>query len=116
VTIGFLAWACGKLDELDKRALLLVWDNASWHISQEVKGWIKEHTVRSKEKEEGYGFCPAPAHQKPVAHPIEPRWIHAKRRVMETDRLLSGRELAQRVCDDFGCAYEKHLTLTEKVA
>jgi hypothetical protein len=30
--------------------------------------------------------------------------------------LLSGRELAQRVCDDFGCAYEEHLTLTENVA
>jgi hypothetical protein len=36
--------------------------------------------------------------------------------VVETDRLLSGRELAQRVCDDFGCAYEEHLALTENVA
>jgi hypothetical protein len=35
---------------------------------------------------------------------------------VEANRLLSGRELAQPVCDDFGCAYEEHLTLTENVA
>jgi hypothetical protein len=64
VTIGFLAWACGKLEELDKKALLLVWDNASWHISQEVKGWIKEHNRQVKREEEGYGFCPAPCPPK----------------------------------------------------
>jgi DDE superfamily endonuclease len=117
VTTEFLAWVCGKLAELGKRALLLVWDNASWHISQEVKVWIKEHNRQVKGAGKGVRILPCPLPTKsPWLNPIEPRWVHAKRRVVEADRLLSGRELAQRVCDDFGCAYEAHLTLTEKVA
>jgi DDE superfamily endonuclease len=117
VTIAFLVWVCGKLEELDKRALLLVWDNASWHISQEVKGWIKEHNRQVKREGTGVRILPCPLPTKsPWLNPIEPRWVHAKRRVVEADRLLSGMGLAQRVCDDFECAYEEHLTLTEKVA
>ncbi len=37
VTCEFLLWACEHLDAEGKRALLLVWDNASWHISQAVR-------------------------------------------------------------------------------
>jgi hypothetical protein len=60
VSTTFLAWSCNKLEELGKKALLLVGDNASWHISQEVKGWIKEHNCQVKREGRGYGFCPAP--------------------------------------------------------
>jgi transposase len=117
VTIAFLLWVCGKLEALGKKALLLVWDNASWHISQGVKGWIKEHNRQVKGAGKGVRILPCPLPTKsPWLNPIEPRWLHAKRKVVETDRLLSGRELAQRVCDDFGCAYEEHLALTENVA
>jgi transposase len=117
VSTTFLAWSCNKLETLGKKALLLVGDNASWHSSQEVKGWIKEHNRQVKEEGRGVRILPCPLPTKsPWLNPIEPRWVHAKRRVVEADRLLSGRELAQRVCDDFGCAYEEHLTLTENVA
>jgi hypothetical protein len=93
VTTRFLAWVCGKLEELDKRALLLVWDNASWPISQEAKGWIKEHSRQVKREGRGVRIlpCPRPA-KSPWLNPIEPRWVHAKRRVVE----------AERVCGDFG--------------
>jgi transposase len=117
MTVAFLAWVCSKLEALGKKALLLVWDNASWHISKEVQGWIKAHNRRVKAEGKGVRILPCPLPTKsPWLNPIEPRWIHTKRRVVEADRLLSGRELAQRVCDDFGCAYEEHLTLTETVA
>ena len=117
VTTAFLDWSCSQLEALGKEALLLVWDNASWHLSQEVEGWIKEHNRQVKREGKGIRILPSPLPTKsPWLNPIEPRWVHAKRRVMEADRLLSGRELAQRVCDDFGCAYEEHLALTEKVA
>jgi L-fuculose-phosphate aldolase len=33
--------------------------------------------------------------------PIEPRWLHAKRKVLEPERKLSSKELSQRVCDHF---------------
>jgi DDE superfamily endonuclease len=117
VTTTFLEWACGKLEALGKKALLLVWDNASWHISKEVKGWIRGHNRQVKAERQGVRILPCPLPTKsPWLNPIEPRWVHAKRKVVEADRLLAAGELAQRVCDDFGCPYEEHLTLTEKVA
>ncbi len=32
VTEDFLAWACTRLAAEGKTALLLVWDNAAWHV------------------------------------------------------------------------------------
>ncbi len=57
VTTGFLAWVCGKLAALGKRALLLVWDNASWLMCQEANRQVKREGT-------GYGFCPAPCPPK----------------------------------------------------
>lgn len=117
VTTGFLAWACSKLESLGKRALLLVWDYASWHISKEVKGWIKEHNHRVKAQGKGVRILPCLLPIKsPWLNPIEPRWVHAKRRVVEARRLLAGGELAQRVCDQFGCQHEPHLVIPEQVS
>src|SRR5262249_13100641 len=42
VTVDFLGWVYGELAREGKHALLLVWDNASWHISARVRSWIKE--------------------------------------------------------------------------
>ena len=117
VTTAFLEWSCHKLGALGKKALLLVWDNASWHISKMVKEWISQHN--RKVKLDGIGVriveCPLPI-KSPWLNPIEPKWAHSKRRVVEADGLLSARELAQRVCDDFGCTYGIHLTISENVA
>ncbi len=48
VTTRFLAWVCERLAEEGKKALLLVWDNASWHISQAVRHWIRAHNRQAK--------------------------------------------------------------------
>ena len=48
VTCEFLRWVCAQLAAEGKRALLLVWDNASWHVSQLVRSWIKEHHRAAK--------------------------------------------------------------------
>ena len=48
-------------------------------------------------------------------NPIEPRWVHAKRKVVEADGLLSAKELIDRICANFGCAHEEHLSILEKV-
>jgi hypothetical protein len=110
VTTAFLGWACGKLEALGKKALLLVWDNASWHISNEVQGWIKETG-------EGVRILPCLLPIKsPWLNPMEPRWVHAKRRVVEPDRVLAGDELAQRVCEQFGCQHEPHLAIPDQVS
>ncbi len=46
VTTQFLAWCCDRLAAEGKGAMLLVWDNASWHLSKEGGAWIREHPQR----------------------------------------------------------------------
>jgi hypothetical protein len=59
--------------------------------------------------------CPLPV-QRPWLNPIEPKWVHGKRRAAEPDRLLSARETAERACQALGCAYAEHLALPQQVA
>jgi hypothetical protein len=40
ITTRFLEWSCQKLQALGKKVLLLIWDNASWHVSKEVRRWL----------------------------------------------------------------------------
>lgn len=37
VTTVFLGWCCQEVTARGKTALLLAWDNASWHGSKEVR-------------------------------------------------------------------------------
>jgi hypothetical protein len=48
ITARFLSWCCQKLQAAGKMAWVLIWDNASWHISKEVKGWITSHNREVK--------------------------------------------------------------------
>src|SRR3954452_18539192 len=48
VTCSFLAWVAGRLAAEGVRVLALVWDNAPWHVSREVRTWIREHNRRVK--------------------------------------------------------------------
>lgn len=117
ITTQFLDWCCHKLEALGKRALLLVWDRASWHKSQLVQEWIHEHNRAVKESGEGVRILPCLLPSKsPWLNPIEPKWRHGKRKVVEPDGVLSADELAQRVCNCFGCAHEDHLSIPEKAA
>ena len=60
VTTRYLAWCCAKLEAAGKEALLLVWDNASWHRSREVRRW---RPVRGADRPVLF------AEQEPVAEP-----------------------------------------------
>jgi transposase len=117
LTTRFLAWRCAELAAEGKTALLLIWDNASWHLSKEVRGWIRERNRRVKRTGEGVRIvaCYLPV-KSPWLNAIEPRWVHAKRAVVEPDRLLSAEELIARVCAYFDCPHEPHLTLTKNAA
>ena len=37
ITTQFLGWCAERLEALGRKVLLLTWDNASWHISKEVR-------------------------------------------------------------------------------
>lgn len=116
VTTQFLDWCCLKLQAMGIRVWALIWDNASWHISQAVRGWLREHNRQVKRSGQGVRIlvCPLPT-KSPWLNPIEPKWVHSKRRVVEPDRTLSAQELADRVCATFGCDHEAHLSIPENV-
>ena len=117
ITTQFLQWCCAKLQEMGICVLLLVWDNASWHISHAVRNWIREHNRHVKHSGEGVRIlsCLLPV-KSPWLNPIEPKWVHGKRRVVEPDGTLSTQELADRICATFMCDHEEHLAIPEKVA
>jgi transposase len=102
-TTAVLAWWCAKLQAAGKEALLLVWDNAPWHVSRAVRTWIRAHNQRVKWSGRGVRIicCPLPI-KSPWLNPIEPKWAHGKRRVVEPARLLSADELIDRVYAAFG--------------
>ena len=117
ITTQFLSWNCQRLEALGKKALLLVWDNASWHKSKFVRDWIAANNREVKNGGRGIRIVPCFLPKKsPWLKRIEPKWIHGKRKVVEPDRLLDAHELADRVCEVFGCAHEAHLTIHREVA
>ena len=78
ITTQFLSWCCHRLRQRGKKALLLIWDNASWHKSREVRGWITAHNRRVKDggSEAGVRIVPCLLPTKsPWLNAIEPKWV-----------------------------------------
>jgi hypothetical protein len=103
VTEDDLAWVCERLGWDGKKALLLVWDNAPWHVSRRVRAWIQAHNRRVKQQG-GVRIlaCYLPS-KSPWLNPIEPKWVHGKKAVVEPDRLLTAQEIQGRVCEHYQC-------------
>lgn len=116
LTKQYLDWCCQKLQAIGKKVLILIWDHASWHISQTVWNWIREHNRKVKKSGQGVRIliCLLPK-KSPWLNPIEPMWIHDKRRVVEPGRVLSAQEIAERVCQTFDNPYEPYLTVSANV-
>jgi hypothetical protein len=110
VTIAFLAWCAEQAAAQSKRAVLVIWDNASWHESRIVRRRLREHNRQVKRSGHGVRLlvCFLPV-KSPWLNPIEPKWLHGKQRVAEPDRLLSAAELADRVCATYDCPHYPHL-------
>ena len=117
VTIDYLDWCCRKLHADGQEALFLIWDNASWHVSHQVRNWIRDHNRLVKQRGVGVRIiaCYLPI-KSPWLNAIEATWVHGKRRVLEADRLLTLDELADRVSAAYGCPHEPHLAIPEKAA
>lgn len=97
VTTQFLEWCSKKLFASGKKVWVLIWDNASWHISKEVRRWMQAHNkgVKNSGSEAGVriigGLLPK---KSPWLNPIEPKCVHGKHRVVEMERLLTVGELS----------------------
>lgn len=117
ITMQFLDYCTDKLAQAGKEALLLIWDNASWHKSKEVRNWIAAHNREAKASGCGVRVVPCLLPTKsPWLNPIEPKWVHSKRKVTEPERLLGAYELADRVCGVFDCTHEEHLSIPQEVS
>lgn len=103
VTEDFLGWVCDRLAADGKRALLLVWDNASWHNSKRVRAWIEAHNRQAK-RDGGVRIvaCYLPT-KSPWLNAIEPKWMHGKKAIVEPERKLAAAEVKARVCAYYEC-------------
>lgn len=115
------SWNGLALGKEGKKALLLVWDNASWHVSAMVNEWIRQHNLTAK-REGGVRVlsCLLPI-KSPWLNPIESHWVHGKRAIVEPDRKLAAQETEQqeteqRVCDYFPCPILDHIVITKQVS
>jgi hypothetical protein len=121
ITAQFLSWCCEKLEAVGKKVLVLIWDNASWHVSKELRRWLlgkhNRQQVKKGGSEAGVRIVSCLlAKQSPWLNAIEPKWVHGKRKVVEPDGLLGAYELADRVCRVFGCPHYEHLSIPQEVA
>jgi transposase len=117
ITTQFLDWCCAQLQKQGKTAWLLIWDNASWHKSKIVRSWIRQHNIQVANEKTGVRILPLYLPTKsPWLNPIEPKWVHGKRNVVEKDGLLSAQQLVERVYAYYGSPSEPHLAIPEKVA
>ena len=112
ITMQFLTWCCTQLEHQGKAAWLLIWDNASWHCSKIVRSWIREHNHQVKLAGKGVRILPLfLPKQSPWLNPIELKWVHGKRTVVEPNAVLSAQQLAERVCAYYHCSSEAHLSI-----
>ena len=95
VTCAFLAFATEQLAADGIRVLVLFWDNASWHISRKLRDWLRNYNRRVK-IQGGCRLlvCRLPS-KSPWLNPIEPKWVHGKRAVVEPERKLAASELTE---------------------
>jgi DDE superfamily endonuclease len=110
VTTAFLGWLCQRLAAERKRVLVLLWDNASWHISREVRTWVRAHNQQVKRHGGVRLLTWRLPIKSPWLNPIEPHWVHGKRAIVEPAGLLTATEIISRVCAYFGCEHLGHLT------
>jgi transposase len=117
LTIQFLAWCAEQAAPQEGiRRLVLFWDNAGWHTSRTVREAVRTHNQQVQRSGQGVVLVPygLPS-RSPWLNPIEPKWLHAKRRIVEPERVLSLAEIEHRVCQALECPQHAHLSLTNPV-
>ena len=111
ITTQFLSWGATQAAARGLTTLVWVWDNASWHLSRAVRTAIRTHN-QAAHRTGGVKIVPCWLPIKsPWLNPIEPKWTHGKRRVVEPARLLTAEELESRVYAALDALPAAHLTM-----
>jgi hypothetical protein len=80
-----------------------------------VRAWIWAHNREVKATCQRNVSCYLPI-KSPWLNPIEPKWVHGKRRVVEPDRLLPAAELIERVYAALGAVHDEPPAIPAQVA
>src|SRR5258708_36232225 len=83
MTTDFLEWLCEQVQAEDKHVLVLIWDNASWHVSKQVRTWPRQHnqTVLQEARTSKHSVSIIPGWlptKSPWLNQTEPQWTHSK--------------------------------------
>lgn len=95
--IGLLAIARAE----GKSVLVIIWDNATWHKSRQLRTWIHTYNQAAKVHHEPRLLTHCLPIKSPWLNSIEPRWIHAKRKVCQPDGQLTPTVLRARLSAHF---------------
>lgn len=103
LTTQFGHWSCWRWQRQGKKALRVVWDNASWHVSGAVRHWVRAHNTEANRRGDvRLVLCQLPA-KSPWLNRIEPHWLHGKKAIVEPQRKLPAAALMARVHTYCGC-------------
>ena len=118
-------WAIGFLDEVwwsrfalpqeprrEQMWLRFVSGRPVSAITTQFLDWCRKCLLKQGKSNWLLIWLPKP---RPWLNPTRPKWVHGKRNVVEHDGLLTAKPLAEGICAYFGCSYEPHLSLPEKV-
>lgn len=97
----FIIALLGIARQEGKRVLVIIWDNASWHKSSDIRAWLRAYNRAAKAAGEPRLLSHLLPVKSPWLNPIEPRWVHAKRAVCEPDGELTAPILRNRLCSHF---------------
>jgi transposase len=82
-TLQFLRWIVLGAAIERKKVVIVVWDNASWHVARKVKHWIRRYNHDAKRTGKPRLLVWGLPTRSPWLNPIEPHWLHAKKRICE---------------------------------
>jgi hypothetical protein len=84
-----------------KKVLVIVWDNASWHKSQQVRQWVQGHNWKVKREGGVRLLTYLLPKRSPWLNAQEPHWVHGKKQVVQPAGSLTAGELKERIRDYF---------------
>ena len=90
----------------DKRFVVIIWDQATWHTSNITKTWLRQHNHQVR-KNGGVRLLTFLLPSKsPWLNSMEPIWLHSKRKVSEPEGELSADILKDRLCSLFNTSLD----------
>jgi len=104
--VAFLPQILKATAAAQRQIAIVIWDHASWHKSKRVKQWIRAHNKQVKANGGIRLIVWLLPKKAPWLNPIEPRWLHGKRAVLEPGATeLTPAILTQRLCAYYQTEY-----------